>query len=658
MSFLRRTIASLLCLALVLALFAAPNAVATQGRTVIGTVTVTNTNRVNVRTGPSTDYAAIGTVNPGETFPCIGIASTGWYEIVLPGDIIGFIHNNLTRLDVAPSSATIPVYYRTVDGRLLYTDNYRVTVGTNEIYANNSYVPQGYSLVSANRVVVSVNQQGQASPSGVLFIYSQGSVSTPAPSQETAQITIYYKDIYGSILGTSSLDLYPGTRILYANDASLPGGYSLVGARDAVVTVSNSLVATPSVVTFLLVRSQVPTQAPIATAVVPVQYKTLSGATLYTDYITLSQGYSTISANDSRVSGDYVLYSGRSAQVYVSPQGAASPAAITFLYQPRPQNVTVTVPVYYRTVDGRTLATDYITATAGTNTIYANDSKVPGYTRQSAGTASVFVSTNGSVSPASVIFTYALPVSATVFVQYLDNAGNLLYSEYITVGVGSRTIYANASRVPAGYVRQSPESVTVNVQQNGAVWPSSITFVYSPPGPGPAPVTPVPPPPPTAPPPPPPPSGGSYVLPQHTEASVRGPYAVYSGPGLNYFRVGGNATIGSGVARFYGTENGWTLMGYQFGVGKYRIGYMDSGFVPAGVSVPALTFMYEPVQVVSKAYLTDDPIIGTNREWITTIPVGTTVQLLGFLSHNWAYIETTHQGQPIRGFINRVRIGR
>ena len=99
-------------------------------------------------------------------------------------------------------------------------------------------------------------------------------------------------------------------------------------------------------------------------------------------------------------------------------------------------------------------------------------------------------------------------------------------------------------------------------------------------------------------------------------------------------------------------------MGYQFGVGKYRIGYMDSGFVPAGVSVPALTFMYEPVQVVSKAYLTDDPIIGTNREWITTIPVGTTVQLLGFLSHNWAYIETTHQGQPIRGFINRVRIGR
>ena len=651
---MKRAIASVLCLALILSLSLSPGS-ATSGRTVIGTVTVTSTNRVNVRTGPTTDYPAIGMVSPGDAFPCIGVASTGWYEIVLPGDIVGFIHNNLTRLDAVAAYATIPVYYRTVDGRLLYTDYFKASIGTNQIYANNSFVPQGYSLVSANRVVVSVSQQGQATPSGVLFVYTQGSVGTPAPAQGTARVTIYYKDIYGSILGTSSIDLYPGTRILYAGDASLPSGYSLVGARDAVVTVSNYLVATPSVITFLLVRSQaatpVPTQAPVATAVVPVQYMTLNGAWLYTDYVTLSQGYSTISANDSRVSADYVLYSGRSAQVYVSPQGVASPAAITFLYQPRPQNVTVTVPVYYRTTDGRTLATDYVTAAQGTNTIYANDAKVPGYARQSAGTASVFVSSNGSVSPASVIFTYALPVTATVFVQYLDNAGNLLYSEYVTVGVGARTIYANAGRVPAGYVRLSPESVTVTVQQNGAVWPSSITFVYSPPGP--APVTPVPPP-------PPPPPSGNYFIPLHQEASIGGEYAVYTGPGTGYLRINGNAVVRSGVTRWYGIENGWAMMGYQFGTGKYRIGYIDAAGVPAGISLQNLTFMFQPVQVISPAYLTDDPVIGTNREWITTIPVGTTVQLLGFLSDNdhWAYIEATVQGQPVRGFINRVRIGR
>ena len=42
-----------------------------------------------------------------------------------------------------------------------------------------------------------------------------------------------------------------------------------------------------------------------------------------------------------------------------------------------------------------------------------------------------------------MVFTYALPVSASVSVMYQDNAGNLLNSQVVTVGVGSHTIYAN-----------------------------------------------------------------------------------------------------------------------------------------------------------------------------------------------------------------------
>ena len=59
---------------------------------------------------------------------------------------------------------------------------------------------------------------------------------------------------------------------------------------------------------------------------------------------------------------------------------------------------------------------------------------------------------------------------------------------------------------------------------------------------------------------------------------------------------------------------------------------------------------------MSPANLTDDPII--NPTWLFEIPTGTEVTLLAyenFVDH-WAYIETTYNGQPIRGFVNKIRI--
>lgn len=653
MNTVKRFFVSLLSLALVLTIAAAYAPALADGTGSIGTVTITSSGRVNVREGAGMNYAIFTTVPPGSSYPCLSIVGD-WYEIQLNDGRIGFISTNLARLDANVQTGTVPVYYRTTDGRLLYTDYYPVRLGLNEIYANNRYVPAGYTLQSASRVVVNVSQSGVATPSGVLFIYAGQSASTTAPVSNTARVLIEYKDIYGSVLYTSYADFRPGSHLITANSSLLPSGYTLVGARDAVVSVSAGLVANPSSVTFLSVRSVASTQTP-ASAVVTVNYMTTGGTWLYTDYLTCAPGYTTISANDGRVPAGYRLYSGRSTSVYVSPQGVASPSAITFLYQQAPQNIAVSVPVYYRSSDGRTLATDYVTCNPGSNTVYANDAKAPGLVLQSSRSVAVYVSPGGIANPSSVVFTYSTPVSGVVTVNYMDNAGSLYFSEAVRVGQGSHTIYANHSRMPQGFVLIGSDRMDVYVNANGTTTPGTITFTYWPSGSVPQPTNP-----PAQPTAAPPPSGATGMLPLHQVASLSGSYPVYTGPGEWFHRVNANASVSGGKCRWYGTEGNWVMMGYQFGEGKYRIGFINKSAIPAGISVPELSLLREPVKVVSTAYLTDDPVIGTQRKWITTIPPGTTVTLLGFLADNdhWAYIETDVTGQALRGFINRVRIGR
>lgn len=649
MNFLKR----LLCVLAVLSLL--PLASLASGTAAIGTATITNRNRVNVREGGGLEYAVISSVAPGESFPCLSVAPSGWYEILLPDGRRGFISNNLARLDygVQQYGATVPVYYRTADGKLLYTDHYRLNQGVNQIYANSAFVPQGYVLQSTQPVTVS-NNNGVVTPAAVLFIYTGAGAQPGQPSQPvsgTARVTIEYKDIYGTVLSTEYADLAPGSRTVYANAALLPDGYTLVGAKDAVVSVSSGLSASPSTLVFLAVRAQNQTPPP-QNVTIAVHYQTTGGAWLYTDYVRLNAGYNTVTANDGRVPAGYTLYSGRSTTVYVSNAGVASPSAVTFLYsQNAPQVSSSTVPVYYRSANGQTLATDYARVKAGNNTIYANDAKVPGYTLQSSRTVSVYLAGNGVATPSSVVFTYAVPVSASVQVIYQDNAGQQLFSEWMQMGLGTHTLYANSARVPYGYRLTSAASVSVHVDASGAVRPARVVFEYAPPAPQPPQPTAAPAPNPPA------PSGGNYIMPMYAKASISGAYDVYTGPGTGYYRVG-NAAVGGGVCRWYGTEGDWVLMGYQYTKGGYRLGYIPRAGIPDGVNVQELHFMYEPVTVISAASLTDDPVI--DPTWLFKVPEGTTVKLLGFLPDNdhWAYIETEYAGEPVRGFINRVRIGR
>lgn len=51
------------------------------------------TMSLNVRSGPSTDFGKIATLKEGEAVTVVGRASTGWYQIVIDEDTLGYVSN-------------------------------------------------------------------------------------------------------------------------------------------------------------------------------------------------------------------------------------------------------------------------------------------------------------------------------------------------------------------------------------------------------------------------------------------------------------------------------------------------------------------------------------------------------------------------------------
>ena len=132
---------------------------------------------------------------------------------------------------------------------------------------------------------------------------------------------------------------------------------------------------------------------------------------------------------------------------------------------------------------------------------------------------------------------------------------------------------------------------------------------------------------------------------------------MYTGPGTNYLRANsGKANLGGGRVRVWGLDGKWALIGYGLSNNLYRVGYVPANTVPANVKLHQLKFAGQPGTIVSKASLTDDPIV--NPTWMFEIPVGTKVTILAYENwkDHWAYIETVYNGKPVRGFINKIRV--
>lgn len=598
-------------------------------------------------------------------------------------------------------SVNLPIYYKDVYNRVIASELRTLKEGAQLVKADAGKLPQGYYVSGASDAVVVVSNMGVAAPSELSFIVSPTITQTPPPV--TFSVPVVYQDDQGRILHNTSATVQPGYTTVTANDSLVAAGLTLSSSRSVVVYCSNQGVTFPSTVTFTYNRP--------VTANIQVTYQDTSGNIFHNETRQLGQGNQTITADDARAPYGYTLQGSRSVQVTVYANGTVSQNQVTFIYA---LPVQYSLPIEYRDNAGTRLHSETQALSQGTTTITANDGKVPsGYVLQNARSVQVTVYSNGTANPDRVVFLYARPVSANVSIVYRDSSGNNIYTETRTYQQGSHTVTADDGRVQRGYVLQGNRSVQITVDAAGNVNPSQVVFTYAPPAP---PVTVnvpviykdyggatlhqttvsvssaepktiqadmslapagfrI--------------SGSSSVrvtvsangtpnpaqvvftfrdpstiteagiLPKHQTFSYKGQSVpVYSGPGTNYYRAAnGKAALGGGSIRIFGKEGDWVLIGYGLSNNLYRIGYIERSYLPVDLKIDEMYLGAQPATVVSEANITDDPISG-GAIWLTKYPVGTKVTLLAyedFVNH-WAYLETTIDGKPFRGFVNKIRI--
>ena len=384
-----------------------------------------------------------------------------------------------------PRSVTVnlTVYYYDTDNNYLAEETRTVSTGAVDIWADDSKAPAGYTLSaqSQNPVPVTVDSNGTCTPASVTFYYDK-----PQPQVFTASVTVSYYDANGSFLNQETVTVTSDSSQVYANDSLVPAGYTLnaQSQNPVPVTLYGNDNCDPAAVTFYYDAPQ----PQVFTASVTVSYYDASGSFLSQETVTVTSDSSQVYANDALVPAGYTLSAQSQNPVPVTLYGNdnCEPAAVTFYYDaPAPQDINLYV--YYVDGSGATLNYTTVTVHPGDNYVSAEDGYAPdGYTLASESPVYVQVDSQGNCTPESVTFTYK-PASVTVDlpVYYYDMDGNLLAEETRSVATGATDIWADDTKVPAGYTlsAQSQNPVPVTVDASGSCSPESVSFYYDKPTP-------------------------------------------------------------------------------------------------------------------------------------------------------------------------------
>ena len=520
-------------------------------------------------------------------------------------------------------TVNVPIFYRSDSNQLLSQDYVAAPYGqTMSVFAQQNRVPQGFKLLTPAQLSVSVNAQGVPTPGSLTFIYR-------GPQVVNAVVPVFYRNTQGDLLTSHMMSLQPGPHTIAVNDALVPQGYTLEGAREQSVTVSEQGTANPATITFTFRTSAV-------TVSLPVQYVDQNGGMLKQDSVSVMTGANTVTANDALVPG-YELTSARQVSVQVDSNGRATPDKVVFTYKKPAQ---ATVAVLYRGTDGKALLDTSVTFPEGTHTVIANDSFVPaGYTLESAREVPVTVKADGSVTPTTITFTYKAPAAPTA-------QPTASPTPKPTVSPTPPVTEAPVTEEPVTEAPVTEAPVTEAPVTEEPVTEEPVTEVPV----TEAPVTEAPateePAPPTAP-----------ALQAYVERTIpQGEYPMHTGPSDSYIQSTPNQVFSGGDVRMWGSQAGWVMIGYDLdGQGNYRVGYIPKSLLPAEVDVPELQLPFvETMPIVQDGVaLTEDPF-GNNTTLQLPLANGKKVMVYGLVD-NWAYVESVTD--LARGFVPKAALG-
>ena len=130
--------------------------------------------------------------------------------------------------------------------------------------------------------------------------------------------------------------------------------------------------------------------------------------------------------------------------------------------------------------------------------------------------------------------------------------------------------------------------------------------------------------------------------------------AVYSAPSSRSWRgADGKASVSTNGAIYCaGWESGWLLVMYETNSGSVRVGYVNPDNIKGKISIKTqLNFAYTPATLQKNTYLTDDPARNMSRICTLRKDMEVTYLTTFYNQSGWDYIETTLDGQTVRGFV-------
>lgn len=532
----------------------------------------------------------------------------------------------------------VPIYYRTDTNKPLATDSVAVMPGeTLTIVANPSKVPPGYTLITANRLTVTVSAQGVASPLALSFIYKQNVVNV--------DVSVYYRNSEGHLIGQEVKSLGVGTHTITANDGAVPDGYTLQGSRTQKVTISQSGTVTPPSIVFVYKTSQV-------SVTVPVKYIDQNGSTIDQDTVSALSGQSIlVKADQARIPENNVLVSPDEVTVTVSAQGVATPSEVKFTLR---KLGVADIEVHY-TYGNVLLGGESHTLVEGTHVLTANDSGLSGYVRIGPATQTVTVDQNGALYneagdeiPDKVVkFTYE-KIEPT--------------PEPTAEPTATPSPTPEPTDEPTATPSPTPEPTDESTATPSPT-PEPTDEPTATPSPSPEPTdeptaTPSPTPEPTPEPtvePTPAPSFKQFPASSATATiDKEGGSSLYAGPGNTYYSFGGVILTEGTSVELYGADGSWALIACQQG-GGWRFGYVSSDAVSSALD--QLVWSEDSYTTQTATFLINDPTGGNNADDIN-LPPGTSVTVLAQRQGNdLLYVEAHTSEGPARGFIPRIALG-
>lgn len=130
-------------------------------------------------------------------------------------------------------------------------------------------------------------------------------------------------------------------------------------------------------------------------------------------------------------------------------------------------------------------------------------------------------------------------------------------------------------------------------------------------------------------------------------------FAVYSGPGYEYYRAAGGwaKMLTDEISYIAGREGEWILVMYPISNG-YRVGYVDRTQLKYTYNIDKIYMAYEAAVITRSCSLTQDPI-SVNGEPLVDITAGEQVTYLAQFhdKKSYAFIELEVEGEWIRGFV-------